>query len=37
MAEQGKHTAFLMDGGISGRIKCKFSNWTGVAFKILRT
>jgi hypothetical protein len=26
-----------MDGDPSGRIKCTLANWTGVAYKILRT
>lgn len=28
---------FLMDGEASGRIKCTFANWTGIAYKIPRT
>ncbi len=28
---------FLMDGEPNGRIKCSFTNWTGVAYKIPRT
>ena len=27
---------FLMDGEVTGRIKCTLSNWTGLAFKIPR-
>ena len=27
---------FLMDGEVSGRIKCTLANWTGVAYKIPR-
>ena len=27
---------FLMDGEVTGRIKCTLSNWTGVAYKIPR-
>ncbi len=28
---------FLMDGDVTGRIKCTLSNWTGLAYKIPRT
>jgi hypothetical protein len=28
---------YLMDGDVSGRIKCTLANWTGLAFKIPRT
>lgn len=28
---------FLMDGRVTGRIKCTLSNWTGLAYKIPRT
>ena len=28
---------FLMDGEVTGRIKCTLSNWTGIAYKIPRT
>lgn len=28
---------FLMDGEVTGRIKCTLSNWTGVAYKIPRS
>ena len=28
---------FLMDGTVTGRIKCTLANWTGLAFKIPRT
>ena len=28
---------FLIDGDVSGRVKCTFSNWTGVAYRIPRT
>lgn len=28
---------FLMDGEVTGRIKCTLSNWTGLAFKIPRS
>lgn len=27
---------FLLDGEVTGRIKCTLSNWTGLAFKIPR-
>lgn len=27
---------FLMDGDVTGRIKCTLSNWTGIAYKIPR-
>lgn len=27
---------FLMDGEITGRIKCSRMNWTGVSYKVLR-
>ena len=27
---------FLMDGEVTGRIKCTLSNWTGLAYKIPR-
>lgn len=27
---------FLMDGEVTGRIKCTLANWTGLAYKILR-
>lgn len=27
---------FLMDGEVTGRIKCTLSNWTGIAYKIPR-
>ncbi len=38
MAVRGKSiNLFLMDGDPSGRIKCTLANWTGVAYKILRT
>lgn len=38
MAIRGKNIQlFLMDGEISGRIKCTLTNWTGIAFKIPRT
>ncbi len=25
---------FLMDGEVTGRIKCTLSNWTGLAYKV---
>lgn len=28
---------FLMDGDVTGRIKCTLSNWTGLAYKISRS
>lgn len=28
---------FLMDGSVTGCIKCSLSNWTGIAYKIPRT
>ncbi len=28
---------YLMDGDVSGRIKCTLANWTGLAFRIPRT
>lgn len=28
---------FLMDGKVTGRIKCSLANWTGLAYKIPRT
>lgn len=27
---------FLMDGEVTGRIKCTLANWTGLAYKIPR-
>ena len=27
---------FLMDGEVTGKIKCTLSNWTGVIYKIPR-
>lgn len=27
---------FLMDGEVTGRIKCTLSNWTGLAYKVPR-
>ncbi len=38
MAVSGKTiTLFLMDGVVTGRIKCSLPNWTGIAYKIPRT
>ena len=38
MAKRGKNISlFLMDGEVSGRIKCTLANWTGVSYKIPRT
>lgn len=38
MASRGKSiNLYLMDGDVSGRIKCTLANWTGLAFKIPRT
>lgn len=38
MALKGKNIdLYLMDGTITGRIKCTLSNWTGVAYRIPRT
>ena len=38
MASRGKSiNMFLMDGRVSGPIKCTLANWTGVCFKIPRT
>ena len=38
MASRGKSSnMFLMDGKVSGPIKCTLANWTGVCFKIPRT
>ena len=28
---------FLIDGEVTGRIKCTMSNWTGLAYKVPRT
>lgn len=37
MGTRGKAvTIFLMDGEVTGRIKCSLANWTGVAYKIPR-
>jgi len=37
MAREKNVNLFLMDGDVTGRIKCTFLNWTGVAYKIPRT
>ncbi len=38
MSARGKSiNLFLMDGDAGGRIRCTLANWTGVAYKILRT
>lgn len=38
MVTRGKSiNLFLMDGNANGRIKCTLANWTGLAYKILRT
>ncbi len=38
MSTRGKSiNLFLMDGELTGRIKCTLANWTGVAYKIPRT
>lgn len=34
MAKSKNINIFLMDGEVTGRIKCTISNWTGVIFKI---
>lgn len=37
MAKRGKNiNMFLMDGEVTGKIKCALSNWTGVIYKIPR-
>lgn len=37
MAKRGKNiNMFLMDGEVTGKIKCTLSNWTGVIYKIPR-
>lgn len=37
MVKRGKNiNIFLMDGEVTGRIKCTLSNWTGVIYKIPR-
>lgn len=28
---------YLIDGDVTGRVKCTFSNWTGIAYRIPRT
>lgn len=37
MARGKSITLFLIDGYVTGRIKCTMANWTGVAYKIPRT
>lgn len=37
MARGKSINLFLMDGTATGRMKCTFANWTGVAYKIPRT
>lgn len=37
MVKRGKNiNMFLMDGEVTGKIKCTLSNWTGVIYKIPR-
>ena len=37
MAKRSKNiNMFLMDGEVTGKIKCTLSNWTGVIYKIPR-
>ncbi|WP_124057601.1 GIY-YIG nuclease family protein [Vaginisenegalia massiliensis] len=36
MSTSKNFNLFLMDGEVTGRIKCTLSNWTGLAFKIPR-
>ena len=37
MAKRSKNiNMFLMDGEVTGKIKCNLSNWTGVIYKIFR-
>lgn len=36
MANGKNFNLYLMDGDVTGRIKCTLSNWTGLAFKIPR-
>lgn len=37
MMKSGKNfNLFLMDGEVTGRIKCTLSNWTGIAYKVPR-
>lgn len=37
MAKRGKSiNLYLMDGEVTGRIKCTLANWTGIAYKIPR-
>lgn len=38
MKKRGKSiNLFLIDGEVTGRVKCTLANWTGVAYKIPRT
>ncbi len=37
MANGKNFNLYLMDGDVTGRIKCTLSNWTGLAFKIPRS
>ena len=38
MSLRGKSiNLFLMDGDVTGRIKCTLANWTGIAYKIPRS
>lgn len=36
MKNSKNFSLFLMDGEVTGRIKCTLSNWTGIAYKIPR-
>lgn len=37
MSKSKSFNLFLIDGEVTGRIKCTLSNWTGLAYKIPRT
>lgn len=38
MVKRGKSiNLFLMDGDVTGRVKCTLANWTGLAYRIPRT
>lgn len=37
MKKSKNFNLFLMDGDVTGRIKCTLSNWTGLAYKIPRS
>lgn len=37
MSSSKNFNLFLMDGEVTGRIKCTLSNWTGLAYKIPRS